>query len=75
MEALQNILIRNAVCGLLFLLMLVVQFSNMINEPYKKYGTIALLVLFVLVLPLRSSFRYVWRRLGLGASHDSSRGA
>ena len=75
MDVLHRIAIRNAICGLLFLLVLAVHLSDTISEPYKKYGTIALLVLLVLVLPLRSSFRYVLHRLGIGKAPDSSRGA
>jgi hypothetical protein len=74
MNALSSIMTRNVVCGLLFLAMLALQLSDVVSDRSKTYGTIALLAVFALVIPIRASFRYVLAKLGINHG-DSGDGA
>ena len=61
----RNVLIRDLICAALFWAAFAVQFLESIEDPAKKYITIGLLVVLAAVLPVRSSFRHVFAKLGL----------
>lgn len=73
MNSMQKIMARNVVAALIFGFVFYIQMQEVFPERVRHVLTISLLVIFVILLPLRASFRHVLSKLNPKPSENRHR--